>query len=277
MNMCPVSTLQVGQTFPRRHVRSAAFTLVELLTVIAVIAILAAILIPVVGSVRKRAATAKSISNLRQLGVAMIAFQTDNKGRNPPLADWSWSFQNQGIWGGKSWDYYLWSYIGIPGADYSTGSSPTPGRASETLLFHPSDAAGEDAQNRCRRTYAMAWAPPLGIFPGWQPDGQLQAWGGPINKVQSPSRVIMLTERPGNTGSIAGEGGYADIVTPYDQIQGQRTGSDDDPVSTLNNGGKFNYLFWDGHVATLAPLATTGSTHDLRRPGGFWTTDPSDD
>ena len=61
--------------------RILAFTLIELLTVIAIIGILAAIIIPVVGKVRQSASAAKSVSNLRQLQMANLAYANDNKGR----------------------------------------------------------------------------------------------------------------------------------------------------------------------------------------------------
>ncbi|WP_052362363.1 type II secretion system protein [Geminisphaera colitermitum] len=57
----------------------AAFTLIELLTVIAIIGILAAIIIPTVGKVRQTATRAQCISNLRQTGLAIISFANDNK------------------------------------------------------------------------------------------------------------------------------------------------------------------------------------------------------
>lgn len=63
--------------------RQRGFTLIELLTVIAVIGMLAAILIPAAGKVRERANSAKSVSNLRQFGIAINAYTTDNKGRYP--------------------------------------------------------------------------------------------------------------------------------------------------------------------------------------------------
>ncbi|EIQ00656.1 prepilin-type N-terminal cleavage/methylation domain-containing protein [Opitutaceae bacterium TAV1] len=54
-------------------------TLIELLTVIAIIGILAAILIPVVGTVRAKADNASCLSRIRQTGVAIAAYMVDNK------------------------------------------------------------------------------------------------------------------------------------------------------------------------------------------------------
>ena len=59
---------------------STAFTLIELLTVIAIIGILAAILIPVVGKVRDGARAANCISNLRQTGFLVLNMIEDNNG-----------------------------------------------------------------------------------------------------------------------------------------------------------------------------------------------------
>lgn len=53
------------------------FTLVELLTVIAIIAILAAIIFPVAGTVRENARRSRCISNLSQIYVALQAYKED--------------------------------------------------------------------------------------------------------------------------------------------------------------------------------------------------------
>jgi prepilin-type N-terminal cleavage/methylation domain-containing protein len=65
----------------------AAFTLIELLTVIAIIGVLAAIIIPTVGKVRETAQRTVDASNLREIAKAAMIYAADNNDRLPdPLA-----------------------------------------------------------------------------------------------------------------------------------------------------------------------------------------------
>jgi len=70
------------------------FTLIELLVVVAIIAVLAALLMPALASARNRAKTVKCANNERQLGVGFIAYANDNQGFFPygnPECSMIWS------------------------------------------------------------------------------------------------------------------------------------------------------------------------------------------
>ena len=72
-----------------RH--SKSFTLIELLVVVAIIAVLVAMLLPALGAAREAAKGAACGGNLRQIGLAMMAYANDNAEYFPPMCNAEWS------------------------------------------------------------------------------------------------------------------------------------------------------------------------------------------
>jgi competence protein ComGC len=65
---------------------AGAFTLVELLVVIGIVALLIAILLPVLSRARAQANRVACLSNIKQLGTAVLMYCNDNKGYFPTCA-----------------------------------------------------------------------------------------------------------------------------------------------------------------------------------------------
>jgi prepilin-type processing-associated H-X9-DG protein/prepilin-type N-terminal cleavage/methylation domain-containing protein len=86
--------------------RSSAFTLVELLVVIGIIAVLISMLLPTLNRARESARSLKCLSNLRQLAIATIGYCNNNK----------YFFPGQGGKGGNPVDSWIF-FSDVPAND----------------------------------------------------------------------------------------------------------------------------------------------------------------
>ena len=87
--------------------KAFSFTLVELLTTIAIITILISMLVPTVNKARACARQVECLSNLRQLTIAFLQYTGDWRGRLPPYVTNAPSHEHPGLnWTKWSYPYY---------------------------------------------------------------------------------------------------------------------------------------------------------------------------
>jgi prepilin-type N-terminal cleavage/methylation domain-containing protein len=85
----------------KRHPRKAGFTLIEMLVVIGIIAVLAAIVLPVYTAAQERARQANCLANMHAIANAFKIFYQD-EGRYPPAP----TMDQQGLWHGGISELY---------------------------------------------------------------------------------------------------------------------------------------------------------------------------
>jgi prepilin-type N-terminal cleavage/methylation domain-containing protein len=130
-----------------------AFTLVELLVVIAIVAILAALLFPLVGSIRRSASSAISVSNLRNIGTAIVTYAADNNGTlpDPALSHHNNKLSQFGSTGQLGW--ILRNYLPIV-TQVSQPVNPNP-YYSPTFDYPAARTGGQTPSSLAMRTYTV--------------------------------------------------------------------------------------------------------------------------
>jgi len=178
-----------------RTTHTPGFSLVELLTAIAVIAILAGILIATVSGFRKMAHTTECASNLRNLGVGLRLYSQENGGKLPTAGNFN---TVPDVGEGLSWMYALNTFL----------EERFPDMNQKSMLLCPS-AADTYPNGQARRTYGMNAA----------------GTGGDIamnlDTFVKPASTVLLMDTKHNGG---GDGYFAFGAGSYNQYADWRHG-----------------------------------------------------
>ena len=237
-----------------------AFTLIELLTVIAVIGVLAAILIPVIGNVRDRAKLTQSVSQSRSLALGLIGLSNE-KGMFP------YGYNSES---GRSWDDLLAAADG-----WNTNSIDWRELNSQSFGLHaPLDEVERGFGPPERRTDSRYWRSysmvrnrvggevlgPAGYFQ----NDNFKSDQTRLSNLEDAAGTLLLAERfdPSN---MAFNNSGAVIDSPAQQSAGD--------AFTLD--GMYVYAFCDGHVERLKPEDTIGEG-TMTRPLGMWSYEMND-
>lgn len=255
-----------------------AFTLIELLTVIAIIAILAALLFPVLAKARAAALQSTALSNAREIGVAESLYQNDNDGQfvlyfsglisadganrvyGPPLSYWP-----------QTLTPYLGTVRITPGSNQSLIQDLPKVFVDPVKGFKPQDPAHWPIGN------VSSWGISDNIVQWFCPPGVRAAFV-PVSaeSVANPSECLLLAETWDYYSPSHDLAGSAIAASFFDGGVGDRNGA----TVYLDSPHQANYkkadagtepdpkgrnvaVFVDGHAKALI----TGS---LTRSGKFW-------
>lgn len=194
------------------------FTLIELLVVIAIIAILAAILFPVFAQAKEAAKKMSSLSNVKQIGLAVQMYNGDNDGVLPPAYYYNspngpGSLDDSGInhWSGVVQPYVKNLNIFISPSDKIGGQPPTNFIGNNRGFGVPSGATAGNPAIQDNQAPRLSYTCNEQIMPrprggvGGTLTGQGQNVVGDTG-VDEPASTILLTDFTDYVNAVSGGG-----------------------------------------------------------------------
>lgn len=220
----------------KRFQRHSGFTLVELLVVVAIIAVLSSILVPSVGAARESARSISCLNNLRNLGSAMKIYHADNDD--------------------KFWPYVIYN---SPEPDVHTYFWGT--------TTDPVDPEASPLMNYCGNNLAALWCPEQ-RWGTYVPQGRvsepttnygynaffLGGWGKPgkqSSQIPNPGELFIFAD----SAMYWGPGGV-DILqnsTYLEPVFSDQPFWVQTPTTQFRHRGRSNALCGDGHADSFDP------------------------
>jgi prepilin-type processing-associated H-X9-DG protein len=209
----------------RQRRTSEAFTLVELLVVIGIIALLISVLLPALKKARESAQTVSCLANLRQIGQASVMYNGDNKGQVVP-AGYRQPGPGPYPFGTENWATILVMrrYLPLP--------QPTPGKSTDGIVSGSSVFRCPSGMDDTLYTGAP------------YPTSKQDLWGARPYRVESFGGKFFLDLWYGINGTTSGNEAEF-LAIPYRRIP--RDGVDADTrlekVSSMKRSSSLVFIF----------------------------------
>lgn len=234
--------------------RSTGFTLIEILVVIAIIGILAAIIFPILSSVKSAAKKTVCQSNLKQMHAAFQLY----------ASDWEDTFPCPG---GLVGDLSYWAQENGGGIDSYLHNE---GSAQKSVYWCPAYGSSYKAK-WSPRTYGMNSFLRNPADVGFPLSTYIRT-GIAQSDIVDPAQTILLYEGiPADTTNPLGEGyvyrcanwewvmGYYPLPRPYWKLSDKSC-----------HGNMNDYLMCDGHVMSMAPEKYPGFRGPTSPENNYW-------
>jgi len=228
---------------------SRAFTLIELLIVVAIISILAALLFPSVGKMLAKGKTTQSVSNLRQIHSAILGYASDNDGNYP------YSYGNGALPPGGT-DREFW-YNAVKVRLY-----PHPTAANRSALDGANGWGTPNVSRTVLRSPNVEKAWPTSVISygynnrfAYSPTNSAK-----LALVYNSAKTVMLADNLGNTQFLTPEYGSS-----FGKLNARNGATRDNATN-----GVAIAVFIDGHTEMLSAAECARLNADRNMTNEFW-------